>query len=219
MEDGSLRNGYFSNLEAIRKAATRHKIPFWNVVMSTGCLPYAEPTEAGLRFQAYTSLAYGARGLSWFTYFSQPIGNFRLAPIDHFGQKTATWYMLRRVNLHIHRLGPTYLKLTSVNVFHHPQGPKGSRGIKTSKHLSKLTGGNFVVGEFLGPGKRPSVLVVNKDLQRSVAFQVAFRSPGTVRLTNAYTGQLTAFGGEHAWLAPGQGMLLTLEQAEKESEK
>jgi len=214
MEDGSLRTGYFRNLEAIRKAATRHKIPFWNVVMSTGCLSYAEPTEAGLRFQAYTSLAYGARGISWFTYFSQPVGNFRLAPIDHFGEKTATWDMLRRVNLQIHRLGPTYLKLASVNVFHHPQGPEESRGIKTSKHLSKLTGGNFVVGEFLGPDKRPSVLVVNKDLQRSVSFQVTFRSPGTVRQINAYTGRSTPFGGEGAWLAPGQGMLLTLEQAE-----
>jgi len=214
MEDGSLRTGYFRNLEAIRKAAFRHKIPFWNTVLATGCVSYAEPTEAGLRFQAYTSLAYGARGLSWFTYFSQTVGNFRMAPIDQFGRKTPTWDMLRRVNLQIHRLGPAYLKLASVNVFHHPEVPDGSQGIETSKHLSELSGGNFVVGEFLGPDKRPSVMVVNKDLRQSAVLKLAFRSPGTVRKINAYTGQAPPFTGERAWLAPGQGTLLTLEPTE-----
>lgn len=213
MEDGSLRDGYFQNLEIVREAALRHKIPFWNVVMSTGCLDYAEPTDAGLRFQAYTTLAYGGRGISWFTYFSAPVGNFRLAPIDHFGQKTATWSMLRRVNLEIHRLGPTYVTLKSVNVFHHPEVPKECRGIATSRHLSALSGGSLVVGELVGPEERPYALVVNKDLHRSARFSLHFKAGEAITQINAQTGQPQPFAGEQAWLAPGQGMLLTVQTA------
>jgi len=215
MEDGTLRKGYFSNLEVVRKACLRHKIPFWNTVLSTACVPYAKPTEVGLRFQTYTSLAYGAGGITWFTYFSQTVGNFRMAPIDQFGHKTPTWDMLRRVNLQIHRLGPTYLKLKSVNVFHHPEAPEGCQGIETSKHLSEISGGNLLVGEFVNADNRPAVIVVNKDLRQSACLKLAFRSTGKIRKTNAYLGVSQNFSGEHSWLAPGQGVLLTLEPTEE----
>ena len=210
MEDGTLRDGYFQNLEVVHEAALRHRIPFWNVVMSTGCLDFAEPTDAGLRFQAYTTLAYGGRGISWFTYYSAPVGNFRLAPIDHFGQKTVTWSMLRRVNLEVHQLGPTYLALRSVNVFHHPDVPKECKGIDSAIHLGGLSGGSFVVGEFLGPEDQPYALVVNKDLKRSACFSLKFKAGDAITQINAQTGQPRPFAGEQAWLAPGQGMLLTV---------
>lgn len=213
MEDGSLRDGYFANLELVRKAALRHNIGFWNVVMSTACLNYAEPDEAGLRFQAYTTLAYGARGLSWFTYFTPAIGNFRHGPIDQFGQETPTWSMLRRVNLQIHRLGPTYLTLRSIGVFHHPNIPEGCQGISVSRHVGELTGGDLLVGEFEDPLGRPFIILVNKDLRRSTPFTIRFRSPGAVWQVSAYTGQPAPLAGEQAWLAPGQGMMLMLEPA------
>jgi len=34
MDDGSLRDGYFQNLLAVRKAAIEHNLPFWNIVLS-----------------------------------------------------------------------------------------------------------------------------------------------------------------------------------------
>ncbi len=211
MDDGALRDGYFQNLEVVRSAALRHNLPFWNIVLSNAHFRYAEPSEAGLRFQAYTTLAYGGRGISYFTYFAPAIGNYRLAPIDAFGHKTPTWDMLRSVNLQIHRLGPTYLTLKSVNVFHHPDVPPKCAGLDTSRHLAAVPGGHFVIGEFEGPGGRPFVLIVNKDLRVSTAFDVKFKQPGRVMQTNAYTGQTTPWGGENNWLAPGQGMLLSLE--------
>ena len=210
MDDGSLRDGYFQNLEAVRTAALKHSLPFWNIVLSNAHFRYAEPTEGGLRFQAYTTLAYGGRGISYFTYFAPAIGNYRLAPIDQFGHKTPTWDMLRRVNLQLHRLGPTYLVLKSVNVFHHPDVPPQCSGLDTSRHLTAVTGGRFVVGEFEDAGGRPYVLIVNKDLHVSTAFEVKFRQPGRVIQTSAYTGQTTPWGGEDNWLAAGQGMLLSL---------
>jgi hypothetical protein len=210
LDDGSIRNGYFQNLEIVRAAALRHKLPFWNIVLSNAHFNYAEPTEAGLRFQVYTTLAYGGRGISYFTYFAPTSGNYRLAPIDQFGRKTPTWDMLRRVNLQIHKLAPAYCKLKSVNVFHLPDVPSGCQAATSSKYLDEVSGGSFVVGEFEGPERRPYVMIVNKSLQRSVPFSVRFKSPGQIMQVNAYTGTTNPWAGENNWLAAGQGMLLSL---------
>lgn len=210
MDDGTLRHGYFQNLEAVRKAALRHNLPFWNIVLANAHFHYAEPSDGGLRFQAYTTLAYGARGISYFTYFAPHVGNYRLAPIDQFGNKTVTWEMLRNVNLQIQKLGPTYIQLKSVNVFHHPNVPEGCVGLDTSRFLAEVTGGDLLVGEFEGPEGRPYVMVVNKDLHRSTPFGVRFKEAGPIMMVSAYTGQAQGWGGEQSWLAPGQGMLLFL---------
>jgi hypothetical protein len=114
------------------------------------------------------------------------------------------------VNLQILKLAPIYTQLRSVNVFHHPQVPRGGRGLGSSKFLAELNGGNLMAGEFEGPGGRPVVMVVNKDLHRSTAFEVRFKSAGPIQMVNSYTGQTQAWEGENMWLAPGQGMLLFL---------
>ena len=211
MADGSLRDGYFENLEVMRAASLKHGMPFWNIVLSNGHFRYSEPTEAGLRFQMYTTLAYGGRGISYFTYFTPPIGNYRLGPIDPFGDKTPTWHALRRTNLQIHKLGPTYLRLTSVNVFHHPDVPQGCAPIASAKVVGAVGGGDFCVGEFTGPDERPFAMVVNKSLRESCRFSVTFKAPGRVQMVNPYSGGTQAWAGENDWLAPGQGMLLTVE--------
>ncbi len=212
MDDGSLRDGYFQNLEAVREAALRHGLPFWNIVLANAHFHYAEPTEAGLRFQLYTTLAYGGRGISYFTYFAPAVGNYRLAPVDQFGHKTPTWERLRNVNLQLHRIGKVYLTLKSVNVFHHPKVPRGCSDRKTSRWLAELRGSDLLVGEFEGPGGQPFVMVVNKSLHDSTNFHVAFKGPGEIQYVNAYTGSIGSWGGENTWLAPGQGMLLALKR-------
>lgn len=211
MDDGTLRQGYFPNLEAVRAAGRRHGLPFWNVVLANAHFNYAEPSAAGLRFQMYTSLAYGARGLGYFTYFSPTRGNYRLAPIDQHGHKTPTWDLLRDVNLQMHRLGPLYAKLKSVNVFHHPEVPPGCSGSQTSSFLSEIRGGSLLVGEFEGPEGQPFALVANKSLRHSTTFRLKFKQPGQIRHLNSYTGTLAPWDSEDDWLAAGQGMLLCLE--------
>ena len=212
IDDGTVRDGYYRNLESMRKASLKHNLPFWNTVLSCAHFNYAEPTPAGFRFQAYTTMAYGGRGLGYFTYFGRTRGNYRLSPIDPFGHKTPTWDMLRNVNLQIHKLGPVYITLKSINVFHHPEVPTGCSGIATSKLLSSVTGDNLLIGEFEGPKGQPFVMIVNKDLHKSTAFGLKFKEAGQMQRVSAYTGRTDSWGGEDCWLAAGQGMLLGLKK-------
>ena len=212
MEDGTVAEAAsFENLEGVRSEALKWNLPFWNVVLAQGCLGYAAPTDAGLRFQLYTTMAYGARGIVYWRYFAPARGNYRLAAIDQFGNKTPTWDMLRSVNNQAQCLGRILTGLKSVNVFHHPDEVPGASGLASSRFVGALQGGRFLVGEFEGPEGQPMVMVVNKSLERSVFVDITFSAPGTISVISAFTGERQVWGGENAWLAPGQGALLTLD--------
>jgi hypothetical protein len=225
IRDGDIvDNYYFPCLEKARSFATSSGQPFWNTVSSVRMLgvdgngnPYppwnaAVPSPANLRFQLYSSLAYGARGIAWFSYFSTELA----APIQ-YGEKTIYWDYLRDVNLQMHRIGQTYITLTYLNVFHYPNVPPGqpymnypARGIGTSQHLQSLSGGDYAVGEFTNPSSKKWILVVNKSLTTNATLNVTFKTAGTIYRVNSATGQLQLFS-QGQTLLPGEGMLLKLD--------
>lgn len=209
MEDGSLRHGYWQNLEAMRAAARKHDLPFWNMVLTVAHFNYREPTAADLRFQVFTTLAYGGRGLAYFTYVAPPVGNYRIAPIDQFGNPTTTWYHLQNVNLQVGQLAPTLLQLRSDDAYHFGSMPEGSHGPAAHSLVKAVSQGEFLVGDFTHRDGSRYVMIVNKDFTKSSHCAPQFRTPPKrLQMVSPYPGQLTDFAGEQAWLAPGQGVLL-----------
>jgi len=212
LEGGGMRGEYFANLESVRRATAKHKLPFWQIVLSVGCLNYREPSAADMRFQVYTSLAYGARGLAYFKYFTPAVGNFRNGPIDQFGHETPMWQIMRQVNLQIGKLAPTLLKLTSDRVYHFGSVPAGCVG-PDEKSLVKAIPGQMLVGDFTHADGSRYVMIVNKDFASSIFCAPQFRQTvSKVQFVSAYDGNLTSFTGEYSWLAPGQGVLLKITQ-------
>jgi hypothetical protein len=209
-EGGGFRNEYFANLESMRRAAVKHDLPFWQIVLSLACLNYRQPTPADMRFQVYTSLAYGARGIAYFKYFSAPVGNFRGGPIDQFGNETPMWHTVQEVNLQIGKLAPTLLKLKSDRVYHFGEVPVGCVGPDDAS-LVEAIAGPMLVGDFTHENGDRYVMVVNKDFVNSTTCHPKPRVPiGRLEFVSAYSGALTPYEGEHCWLAPGQGVLLRL---------
>jgi len=208
--DGSIRGTYFQCLEVVRRASLKSNVPFWHVALANAHFNYADPSPATLRFQVLASLAYGARGIGWFTYTSRDRGNYRNTAIDSDGRRTATWTMLRDANLLAWRLSPTYTTLKSVNVFHHPTVPLGCRGLADSKFVADVQGtGPFCVGEFEDPQGRPAVIVVSRDLNNSTQVNVVPKGKGTTILrVSPMTGETREWGAEDNWLPPGGGILL-----------
>ncbi len=108
---------YYKNLLTIRQTAIEHGLPFWNIVASNQINPsYSIPSPSNLHFQAYTTLAAGGRGVSWFTYYLSPKW-FDYAPINREEQKTQTWYFLEEVNRQLNILGPIMNRMTSTDVY------------------------------------------------------------------------------------------------------
>ena len=212
MDDGSVRANYWSNLEAVRAAAKKHRLEFWNIVLASAHFNYREVSAADFRFQVYTTLAYGGRGISYFTYFTPATGNYRMGPIDQFGNQTPTWYFMQNVNLQIQKLAPTLLQLTSDAVYHFGQLPSGANGPPTNSLVTGAGGDSFLAGDFTHRDGSRYLMIVNKDLAKSRHCSLQFRkAPRQVQHVSAYSGGLAAFEGEDLWLAPGAGALLKVE--------
>jgi len=212
MEDADVLPRYWSNLETVRAVTKRHGLPFWNIVLTVAHFTYRELTAADARFQAYSTLAYGGRGLSYFTYISPSVGNYRMAPIDQFGNRTPTWYYLQHVNLQIGRLAPTLLKLTSDDVYHLGEIPSCGH-FPTEENLIERIDGmpDALVGEFTHEDGSRYVMIVNKSFHESKWCVPIFRrQPEHVWIVSPYTGELLPYQGEHQVLAPGQGHVLKL---------
>jgi hypothetical protein len=178
-----------------------------------------EPSDATLHLQVYSTLAYGGRGIQYFTYVTPEVGNYRLGALDQFGNRTPTWDMLRRVNLEIHALAPCLLRLTSTGVYHSDPVPEGAQPMSGSRWVERVLvntaekslAARYLVGEFKGDDGRPYVMLVNRDLEHSINFAIKLRQPQMqLRRISSYTGQEEDFGGEMDWLAPGAGILFKL---------
>jgi hypothetical protein len=221
--NGELNDQFYTNLEIVRRLGMELQTPFWNCIQSNAHYSYAEPTDANIHLQAYASLAYGSRGIQYFTYFTPGHGNFRLAPIDVFGYRTATWDMVRRVNQEIAMLAPTLAKLHSTGVYHYPRTPPDGQPLSKSSLVERVemtehqlvvapAAARILIGEFADPSNKPYLLVVNKDLQRSFILNIYLRDKQSkLVLISQYTGKDEEFTGERHWIQPGGAFLFRVD--------
>ncbi len=219
---GEMLDYFYTNLEIIRRHSLETGKPFWNCVLANAHFNYMEPSDATFNLQAYATLAYGGRGIQYFTYFTPHIGNYRLGAVDQFGNRTPTWDMLRRINFQLHALAPTITRLRSTGVYHYPDVPDQGRYLAearfvaavemTQRYVRPPVMGRFLVGEFEDPEGRPYILLVNKDLNNSFQFRIRTKPEGRKLFrVSPYSGREEPFGREMDWLAPGAGVLLRLE--------
>lgn len=218
--DGGTKSLFWKNLAQVRRASLKHGLPFWNIILTAPHFNYSELTAADLRLRMYGSLVYGAKGLSFYKFISASLpiqdapdlGNFRMAPIDQFGERTSTWDMLRNVNRQIQNIGPTLLKLHSDDVYHIGVVPEDHSGPTAKTLVKDVPGGEFIVGDFTHEDGSRYIMIVNKSLTASYPCNPVFNDPNTkMSLLSSWKGVLERYPTPWYWLAPGQGVLLKLE--------
>lgn len=172
------RKGYCENLEVMRKYSLEKGIPFWNFFNTMPYGPHYDPTEAQLRWQIYTSVAYGAKGVLYFCYYTPAGGEFPKggAIIARDDRKTRHYYEAQRINRALKNLGPVLMKLTSTGVYRVEPGADCAAVLKGSP-IRQLTPGDYLVGVFGHEDGRKAVLLNNYDFAYSSWPTVTFDAP------------------------------------------
>jgi hypothetical protein len=170
------RSTFFTNLAVIRAAALRHRLPFMLIVLAMPHGPYRDPTEGELAWQVHHALAYGARGVSYFTYWTPGRGgdwNNRNGLIEG-GKPTLHYFQVARLNRGLRALAGALDEFDSIAV----ADSVGAIGVPFPiGPVDGIDGGPNTAGLF-GDGRgRLAVLLVNRDYRYGVTAQLRLR-PG-----------------------------------------
>lgn len=169
------RSTFFANLAVMRAAALRHDLPFMLIVLAMPHGPYRDPSEAELAWQVHHALAYGARGVSYFAYWTPPGDaewNNRYGLIEN-GRPTAHYFQVMRLNRELQALAAALDGFASFAIADSlaeigvpfPIGP-----------IDGIDGGAITAGLFADGAGRLAVLLVNRDYRYGVTAQLRLRA-------------------------------------------
>lgn len=213
---------YYADLLEIRRVSQKYGLPFWNIVSCNQIRPQTTiPSPANLAFQAYTTLAAGGRGVSWYKYYQD---GYAYAPIDNAGEKTETWRYLQVVNRQIKVLGPIMNRWQSTGVFFTSPPPVKSLPLlpgriikavqsKASPRAIIKAEPPLMLGEFIDEKGTDFVMIVNLSLEKSTSIKLETVKPyKTKQAFSSEGGRLLPLDEKNGhWLVPGQGLLVRLE--------
>jgi len=171
------RPSFFANLALVREIAQKHDVPFMLILLAMPHGNYRDPTEGELRWQALHALAFGARGISYFAYWT-PV-NVEFADVFKFrhglieqGRPTEHYLEAMRLNRTARAIARQLTSFHSVSV-------ADSEGRVASPlpigPIASVTGGAITVGLFEDAARRRAVLLVNRDYRKatSITFRLA----------------------------------------------
>jgi hypothetical protein len=205
------RDGFFDNIEVIRRNALAHRVPFKVIVLLVSHGPYRELTEAELRWEVYHCLAYGTSGISHFTYWTpqyEEVWKFENGVITWDGEKTKYYDIVARLNKELHVLGNLLLPYQTTGVFHVGEEKENVTPFTGTPEILEITGGNATVGTF----EAGYTVLVNKDYVHEKTFELRLAEGVQVCQIHKHTGEeepLTAANGRvQLKLAAGDGVVL-----------
>jgi hypothetical protein len=214
---------YFHNWAIVRDAALRGNVPAWVFVQTLAYDNHREPTAAELLWQINISLAYGAKGIQYFTYWTPEAARgegFGPALITVDGQRTARYAAAKQINTTwLHQVGRELKPLVSESVVHANESPlpNGTAGFTPTELVSGISGQPVVVGTFRSRDSavKDRWLLVANRAHSSTSRATVTVNPNKVygvevfqAVSEQYAGQ--SVGGVPVKLAPGAATLLRL---------
>ena len=159
------RPQYFQNLAIVRNAAARGNVPFWQIALCVQHYDYRHLTEGELRFQAMQTLAFGGRGLLWYTYWypGEPNPTVKHAMINHDGSRDPHYDMIKAINAEARAIGDGLLRARSWAAYHVGPGGEFAMPPGVESPVRAETDGRLTVGVFRHADGRTLALVANRD--------------------------------------------------------
>ena len=141
---------------------------------------YGRVTEARLRWQAYSALAYNAGGIAWFTYFTSGNPKYEEAAIGSDWRPTKIYGWLKQVNREAGAIGVILRGLRSVGAYEsepvHCWRGKRQQDLDRfpeNGFITGVDGGLVSCGEFADDDGNTYLIIVNRNVND--AFEITPR--------------------------------------------
>ena len=204
---------YFLNLAMIRRAAQEARVPFLNIVQACTWAPdvMRVPNPDELRYLVYSTLAYGAQGISYYVY---ACANHHGSLVSLDGTPGPLYHAAKSYNREFVAIARELQPLHSLGVYHTSMREPGCEPLPADAlfHLDSLQSPalprGFLIG-FFGAVERPThVVVVNLDYTAEVSTSLV--GPSELKLFDAKTAQWTSANKAviELTLQPGGGKLM-----------
>ncbi len=204
---------YFLNLAMIRRAAQEAGVPFLNIVQACTWAPNVMrvPNPDELRYLVYSTLAYGAQGISYYVYAH---ANHHGSLVSLDGTPGPLYHAVKSYNREFVAIAGGLQPLRSLGVYHTSMREPGCEPLPAdalfhvdlSRSLSSPRG--FLLGVFGAVETPTHVVVVNLDYAAEVSTSLV--GPGELELFDAATAQWTSAKKAvvELTLQPGGGKLV-----------
>ena len=215
--NGVMSEGYFDNMSIIRRKAAAAEIPFWVYIQTCSFgKSVRNPSGADLHWLVNTSLAYGSKGIQYFTYvvpISNQFESFTGALIDKNGDPTELYYHAQTINKYITEIDEVLMCSLNkgIMIAGSTPCPIPEEDVITSYGaLNAVSGESVIVGCFDHNGQ-DAYYVINNNVETECTATLEFN--GEVSgYTHTYE-EKTTFSGKNSLeikLAPGEGTLVVL---------
>lgn len=200
---------YYYNWSVIRKYSLQEPaIPAWGIIQSLGfdgtnigLAKRRTPTEAELFWQVNVGLAYGAKGIIYFTYWTpdstrETRFNPALIGPGPNGVPTERYGYATRVNAHLRVIGGVLKPLVSESVAHAGvrRLPRGAAAFKPDGYVRSVSGSPVIISKFYSSSPADTerhLLIVNRSLAKASSTVLTLSDAVTeVREYDAETGTL-----------------------------
>ncbi|MBN1543686.1 hypothetical protein JW992_16200 [candidate division KSB1 bacterium] len=165
---------YFQHLDFLSAVSVRYRVPFWGAVYCLAADPFSLPHHSNLRLQAYSALAYGARGIHYYAY--QPPHSMRNRARSAFlrenGQLNQLYWELKRLNREIQYLAPALHDLAVEAVYHTEPVPQGCRPLPNHAPIYRIDRENMLISFLVTPRGERYALLVNKNTSRGTRAEI-----------------------------------------------
>lgn len=162
---------FLENLEAVARVSKSHGLPFFNIVLATQHLIYRRLTEAEKRYEAMQTLAYGAHGLLWFTYWQPDAsGMWKDAIVNYDGKPTYQYPQIQRINHELAAFGNALLHAEWIHTW---ASRPPDKIVKFANPSARWTVG------FFKQGSMRLLFIANQDYKNSVASDLHIQTGGS----------------------------------------
>ncbi|MCQ6562780.1 hypothetical protein [Paenibacillus mendelii] len=218
---------HYQTLAFFREQSLLNGLDFWAYIQSVAYdyFHILEPNEPQMRFQIYSTLAYGAKGYVYWTYCTPTGADPELAQIHDAiiltdGSKNETYEYAKTINGEILNIGSVLLSLTSLAVYHTGVVPPFTEPLPED-FFWQLAGGEsavpLIISYFENETGRKFIMVVNRDLEQaqSLTFSLSAELQAVQEVCKSTGNEIAttfhaAEGTLSVSLAPGDGRLYAL---------